>query len=315
MSAYLTRRMLGFALNLFFVSIFVFTLLRLIPGDAAANILGQEASPENLEKFREAHGLNGSWFEQYTRWAGDMLQGEFGKSLWSHTSVTSTFFDRLPMTLEIVLLSFTFTLVFGITAGIISALKQNSLTDIGVRVVAIFGLAIPNFLILTLLLIVPARYFGYAPPFGATNPFDNPIDNLRLFVPPTLLLAISSSAVLMRFTRSGFLEVLRQDYIRTARSKGLDERVVTLRHAFRNALPPVLTLAGLQLGGLLSGSIILERVMGLPGLGVWTLDAIQNKDIPVVMLVSMYTAMVIMTINLVIDLSYALIDPRIRISA
>ena len=315
MSAYLTRRMMGFALNLFFVSIFVFTLLRLIPGDAAANILGQEASPENLEKFREAHGLNGSWFEQYTRWAGGILQGDFGKSLWSHTSVTSTFFDRLPITLEFVLLSFTFTLLFGITAGIISALRQNSLTDMTVRVFAIFGLAIPNFLILTLLLIVPARYFGYAPPFGATNPFDNPIDNMRLFVPPTLLLAISSSAVLMRFTRSGFLEVLRQDYIRTARSKGLDERVVTLRHAFRNALPPVLTLAGLQLGGLLSGSIILERVMGLPGLGVWTLDAIQNKDIPVVMLVSMYTAMVIMTINLVIDLSYALIDPRIRISA
>ena len=314
MSAYLTRRLAGFALNLFFVSIFVFTLLRLVPGDAAANILGQEASPENLEKFREAHGLNGSWFEQYTRWAGGILQGDFGKSLWSHTSVTSTFFERLPITLEIVLLSFTFTLIFGISTGILSALKQNTATDIMVRVFAIFGLAVPNFLILTLLLVVPARYFGYAPPFGATNPFDSPVDNLRLFVPPTLLLAISSSAVLMRFTRSGFLEVLRQDYIRTARSKGLDERVITIRHAFRNALPPVLTLAGLQLGGLLSGSIILERVMGLPGLGVWTLDAIQNKDIPVVMLVSMYTAMVLMTINLVIDLSYALIDPRIRLT-
>ena len=314
MSAYLTRRLAGFALNLFFVSVFVFTLLRLIPGDAAANILGQEASPENLEQFRETHGLNGSWFEQYTNWAGGILQGDFGKSLWSHTSVTSTFFERLPITLEIVLLSFTFTLIFGISAGILSALKQNTGTDIMVRVFAIFGLAVPNFLILTLLLVVPARYFGYAPPFGATNPFDSPVDNLRLFVPPTLLLALSSSAVLMRFTRSGFLEVLRQDYIRTARSKGLDERVITIRHAFRNALPPVLTLAGLQLGGLLSGSIILERVMGLPGLGVWTLDAIQNKDIPVVMLVSMYTAMVLMTINLVIDLSYALIDPRIRLT-
>jgi peptide/nickel transport system permease protein len=182
-----------------------------------------------------------------------------------------------------------------------------------VRVFAIFGLAVPNFLILTLLLIVPARIWGYAPPFGATNPFDSPVDNLRLFIPPTLLLSISSSAVLMRFTRSGFLEVLRQDYIRTARAKGLEERVVTMRHAFRNALPPVLTLAGLQLGGLLSGSIILERVMGLPGLGTWTLDAIGNKDIPVVMIVSLYTATVLMTINLVIDLAYGLIDPRIRV--
>jgi peptide/nickel transport system permease protein len=314
MTGYLTRRLIGFAINLVLVSMFVFTLLRLVPGDAAANILGVEATPEALTEFREKHGLNGSLLEQYSRWAGGILQGDFGKSLWSHTSVTSTFFDRLPVTLEIVLLSFTFTLLIGITSGILSALRQNTLTDISVRVVAIFGLAVPNFLILTLLLIVPARIWGYAPPFGATNPFEDPFDNLRLFVPPTLLLAISSSAVLMRFTRSGFLEVLRQDYIRTARAKGLEERVVTMRHAFRNALPPVLTLAGLQLGGLLSGSIILERVMGLPGLGTWTLDAIGNKDIPVVMIVSLYTAMVLMTINLVIDLAYGLIDPRIRLN-
>ena len=314
MTAYLTRRLIGFVINLVLVSMFVFTLLRLVPGDAAANILGQEASPEALVDFREKHGLNGSLFEQYTRWGGGILQGDLGKSLWSHTSVTSTFFDRLPVTLEIVVLSFTFTLFLGITSGIISALRQNSITDMSVRILAIFGLAVPNFLILTLLLIIPARYAGYAPPFGATNPFDSPIDNLRLFVPPTLLLSISSSAVLMRFTRSGFLEVLRQDYIRTARAKGLEERVVTMRHAFRNALPPVLTLAGLQLGGLLSGSIILERVMGLPGLGSWTLDAIGNKDTPVVMIVSLYTAMVLMTINLVIDLAYGLIDPRIRIT-
>jgi peptide/nickel transport system permease protein len=314
MTAYLFRRLIGFAINLVLVSVFVFTLLRLVPGDAAANILGVEATPEALVQFREKHGLNGSLFEQYSRWAGGIIRGDFGKSLWSHTSVTSTFFDRLPVTLEIVVLSFTFTLLIGITSGIISALRQNSLTDISVRVVAIFGLAVPNFLILTLLLIVPARIWGYAPPFGATNPFDSPLDNLRLFVPPALLLSISSSAVLMRFTRSGFLEVLRQDYIRTARAKGLEERVVTMRHAFRNALPPVLTLAGLQLGGLLSGSIILERVMGLPGLGTWTLDAIGNKDIPVVMIVSLYTAMVLMTINLVIDLAYGLIDPRIRIN-
>jgi peptide/nickel transport system permease protein len=314
-TAYLSRRLIGFGINLFLISLFVFVLLRLVPGDAAANILGQEASPENLAKFREEHGLDGSLYTQYMRWAGGMLQGDFGKSLWSHTSVTSTFFSRLPVTLEIVVLSFFFTLVFGLTSGMLSALKQNSMTDMGVRIVAIFGLAVPNFLILTLLLIVPARFFGYAPPFGATNPFADPFDNLRLFVPPTLLLSISASAVLMRFTRSGFLEVLRQDYIRTARSKGLDERTVTLRHALRNALPPMLTLAGLQLGGLLSGSIILERVMGLPGLGVWTLDAIQNKDVPVVMLVSLYTAFVVMSINLVIDLTYALIDPRIRVSA
>jgi peptide/nickel transport system permease protein len=314
LNGYLARRLVGFLINLVLVSFFVFALLRLVPGDAAANILGQDATPENLIKFREEHGLNGSFLEQYTRWAGGILTGDFGKSLWSHTSVTSEFLNRLPVTLEIVVLSFSFTLIFGITAGITSALRQNSLTDISIRVFAILGLAVPNFLLLTLLLIVPARMFGYAPPFGATDPFDDPLDNLRLFVPPTLLLSVGSAAVLMRFTRSGFLEVLRQDYIRTARAKGLEERVITMRHAFRNALPPVITLAGLQLGGLLSGSIILEFVMGLPGLGVWTVDAIENKDTPVVMIVSMYSALVLMTINLVIDFSYGLIDPRIRLT-
>jgi peptide/nickel transport system permease protein len=312
MRAYLTRRMIGFCINMILVSFFVFGLLRMVPGDAAANIMGQDATPENLELFREEHGLNGSFLDQYLRWAGGILQGDFGKSLWSHTSVTSEFMSRLPITLEIVILSFTFTLVMGITAGIMSALRQNSISDLSIRVFAIFGLAVPQFLLLTLLLIVPARMFGYAPPFGATDPFADPVSNLQLFIPPTLLLSIGSAAVLMRFTRSGFLEVLRQDYIRTARAKGLEERVITLRHAFRNALPPVLTLAGLQLGGLLSGSIILEVVMGLPGLGVWTIDALDNKDVPVVMIVSLYSAVVLMTINLVIDLSYGLIDPRIR---
>jgi peptide/nickel transport system permease protein len=312
--AYIMRRLVGFLINLLLVSFFVFGLLRLVPGDAAANILGQDATVENLEKFRVEHVLNGSFAEQYTHWISGILQGDFGKSLWSHTSVTSEFLSRLPITLEIVVLSFSFTILLGITAGIISALRQNSMTDMSIRVFAILGLAVPNFLLLTLLLIVPARLFEYAPPFGATDPFANPLDNLQLFVPPTLLLSIGSSAVLMRFTRSGFLEVLRQDYIRTARAKGLEERVITMRHAFRNALPPIMTLAGLQLGGLLSGAIILEFVMGLPGLGVWTIDAIENKDTPVVMIVSMYSAVVLMTINLVMDLSYGLVDPRIRFS-
>ena len=315
MTAYVIKRLAALVLNLFLVTIFVFVMLRAVPGDAAAAILGSEARPENVQKFKEEHGLTGSMTTQYMDWLGGIVKGDFGKSLRGNTSVTDNFFSRFPVTLEIVILSFGFTVLFGVTAGIFSALKANSYLDVGVRLIATLGIAVPNFLLLTLLLLIPARMWGYAPPFGATNLFDSPLDNLRLFLPPTLLLAIGSSAVLMRFTRSGFLEVMRQDYIRTARSKGLSESVVTMRHAFRNALPPVLTLAGLQLGGLLGGSIILERVMGLPGLGVWTLDAIQNKDIPVVMLVSMYTAMVIMTINLVIDLSYALIDPRIRVSA
>jgi peptide/nickel transport system permease protein len=291
---------------------FVFTMLRMVPGDAATAILGVNANPDNIAQFKREHGLTGSHISQYLDWASGLLTGDFGKSLRGNTSVTTTFMDRFPVTLEIVFLSFTFTVILGISAGVFSALRQNSYLDVGVRFLATLGIAIPNFLLLTLLLLVPARLWGYAPPFGATNPFADPFDNLRLFLPPTLLLSIGGSAVLMRFTRSGFLEVMRQDYIRTARAKGLSERLVTMRHGFRNALPPVLTLAGLQLGGLLGGSIVLERVMGLPGLGSWALDAIQLKDYPVVMIVAIYTAMNLMVISLLIDLSYGLIDPRIR---
>jgi peptide/nickel transport system permease protein len=312
MTSYIARRLLGLVLNLVLVSMFVFTMLRMVPGDAATAILGVNANPENVAQFKEEHGLSGSHVEQYLDWAGGLLTGDFGKSLRGGTNVTDTFLDRFPVTLEIVFLSFVFTVLFGITFGIFSALRQNSAMDVGVRFFSTLGIAVPNFLLLTLLLLIPARLWGYAPPFGATNPFDDPIDNLRLFLPPTLLLALGSSAVLMRFTRSGFLEIMRQDYIRTARAKGLSERLVTMRHAFRNALPPILTLAGLQLGGLLGGSIVLERVMGLPGLGSWALDAIQIKDYPVVMIVGVYSALNLMVISLVIDLSYGLIDPRIR---
>ena len=314
MKQYLLRRSAALLINLFFVSIFVFTMLRLVPGDAAAAILGVDATPANVASFRERNGLTGTLFEQYVRWSTGILQGDFGTSLRGGTSVAEDFFSRLPVTLEIVVLSFGFTVVIGVLTGVYSALKQNSSLDVGLRFFATLALAVPNFLLLSLLLVVPARMFGYAPPFGATALFDAPLDNLRLFVPPTLLLSIGASSVLMRFTRSGFLEVLRQDYIRTARSKGLSENTITFKHAFKNALPPVLTLAGLQLGGLLGGSIILERVMGLPGLGVWALDAIQLKDYPIVMIVALYSAAMLMVINLLIDLSYVFFDPRIRYS-
>ncbi len=314
MKAYLMRRVIGLALNMVLVSMFVFTMLRLVPGDAAAAILGVNATPQNVTAFRERNGLTGSLFDQYVRWSTGVLTGNFGKSLRGGTQVTDDFKTRLPVTLEIVVLSFVFTMIIGILTGVYSALKQNSWLDVVIRFFATLGLAVPNFLLLSLLLVVPARLFRYAPPFGATVFFSHPLDNLRLFVPPTLLLSIGASSVLMRFTRSGFLEVMRQDYIRTARSKGLSENSVTLKHAFKNALPPVLTLAGLQLGGLLGGSIILEQVMGLPGLGAWTLEAIQLKDYPIVMIVAMFSASMLMLISLVIDISYAWLDPRVRYS-
>jgi peptide/nickel transport system permease protein len=171
---------------------------------------------------------------------------------------------------------------------------------------------VPTFLLLTLMLVLPAKYLEYAPPFGATRFFDDPGANLRLIVPPTLMLAIGGSAALMRLTRTAMLDILRQDYIRTARSKGLTERATILKHALRNGMLPVLTFMGLQLGTLLGGSIIIEQILALPGIGTWNLTAIQAKDAPIIMAVTMYAAVVLMLATLIVDLSYAVLDPRIR---
>jgi peptide/nickel transport system permease protein len=302
------------AINLVLVSMFVFAMLRVVPGDTTGAILGQFATPDQIQEFKHQHGLDKSATAQYVDWASGILTGDFGNSLRTNFSVSKEFFDRLPITMEIVILSFTMTTFVGILGGILSATRQNSPVDYSFRVFAIFGLSIPQFLWLTLLLIMPARWFNYAPPFGATEFLKDPIANLQLFLPPTALLALGGSAGLMRLTRTAFLDVFRQDYMRTARAKGLTERAVTFRHGFRNALPPVLTLAGLQLGNLLGGSIILEYIMGLPGLGTWILTGIQFKDTPIVMASVLYTAALLMLISLAVDLAYAVVDPRIRYS-
>ena len=314
MSGYVVRRMLGVVINVVLVSVLVFFLLGVMPGDVYANFIGVDARPEQIQEWKEKNGLNRPLTERYLDWAGGILTGDLGVSFRSNRTVADEFLTRLPVTLEIVLISFVVTTLFGIAGGILSAIRQNSPADYSVRFLAIAGLSVPNFLLLTLLLIIPAKLWGYAPPFASIRFFDDPVANLELFVPATVLLAISSSAGLMRLTRSAFLEVMRQDYMRTARAKGLAERVVTFRHGFRNALPPVLTLLGLQLANLLGGSIILETVMGLPGLGAWSLTAISGKDFPIVMAVSIYVAVVIMIVSLAIDLVYAMLDPRIRYS-
>jgi peptide/nickel transport system permease protein len=310
---YILQRLIGIVVNLFFVTLIIFFALRLVPSNIAAEVLGQNATPEQYQQFNEKYGLDDPAIVQFGRWFTGMLQGDLGQSFRSNIAVSDEFRKRLPITLEVVLLSFIFTSTMGVTFGAISALKQNSPVDYGVRLLSIFGLSVPNFLLLTCLLIFPARWWGYAPRFGATDFFADPRGNLQLFVPATFMLAVGASATLMRLTRSAVLEVVRQDYVRTARAKGLHERAIILRHEMRNALLPVLTLMGIQLGGLLGGSIILEQVMAMPGLGTWVLAAISINDYPVVMVTALYAAVVVMTINLLVDLSYALLDPRVRL--
>lgn len=314
MGGYLTRRFIGITFNLLLVSLLLFFLLRLVPGDITLTILTESSTAEQREQFRIQHGLDKGPLEQYVRWLGNALTGNLDKSFRSGLPVADEFKSRFPVTMEIVVLSFFFTSIIGITGGIVAATKQDSGWDYGARFMAIFGISIPSFLLLTLMLILPARWFDYAPPFGATRFLDNPVQNLQLFVPPTLLLAIGGSATLLRLTRTAMLDVMRQDYLRTARSKGLAEKSVIFKHAVRNALPPVLTFMGLQLSTLLGGSIIVEQVMGLPGLGTWALAAIQSKDYPIVLAFSVYAAAMLMFISLAVDLLYAFLDPRVRYS-
>ena len=314
MQRYVLRRLLLIVLNIFLVALIIFFALRLVPSNVAAEVLGQNATPEQYDAFNAKYGLDDPAIVQFKNWAGGVLRGDFGISFRSNISVADEFSRRLPITLEVVLLSFTFTTIMGVVFGAVSAMRQNSASDYAVRLFSIAGLSVPNFLLLTMLLIFPARWWGYAPTFSATRFTADPLKNLELFVPATLMLSIGASAVLMRLTRSAFLEVVRQDYIRTARAKGLRERAVILRHELRNALLPVLTLMGIQLGNLLGGSIILEQVMGLNGLGSWALNAITVSDYPVVMVVSLYAAVIVMAINLLVDISYAVIDPRVRLT-
>ncbi len=314
MQRYLIKRLAAMTLNLFIIMVLIFLALQIVPGDAAASILGQDTTPEQLEAFKEKFGLNDPVHVQFLNWFGSLLQGDLGTSFRSGINVTDEFMRRLPVTMEIVVLGFFFATVMGLGFGIISALRQDSAADYSVRVFAVLGLSVPNFFLITLLLIIPAKLWGYAPPFGSVSFLGDPIANLKLFVPPVFLVAIASAASVMRLTRSSFLEVMRQDYVRTAYAKGLNERTVIMRHQMKNALGPVITLSGIQIANLLSGTIIVEQIMGIPGLGRWSLEAIQAADYPVVMAFTIYVAVVVMVVNLIIDLAYGLLDPRIRYS-
>ena len=322
MSAYIIRRLAALVINLFLISMFLFVALTvLVPGDPALTILTETADQEQRDAFNRLHGLDKSVPEQYVRWASRVVTGNFGISFVSGLSVTDEFFSRLPVTMEIMFLSFTFTSIVGTVGGVISAVKQDTAWDYAVRFFAVFAVSIPGFLLLTLLLIVPARWFEYAPPFGATEYLPWRLeslgelkDNLQLMIPPTLILSISTSAILMRLTRTAMLDVLRQDYLRTARSKGLSERRVIVQHGVRNAATTVLTFMGLQIGFLLGGSVILENIMALPGLGQWGLQALQFEDVPIFLLFALYASGMLMLVNLLVDLLYAVMDPRIKYS-
>jgi peptide/nickel transport system permease protein len=312
MRQYAARRILFFFPVLLITSAVTFFAVNLIPGDPSLTFLGLEAERQQIEAFREANNLNTPVTERYVDWLWGMLRGDPGRSLLGGSNIKSEIQARFPVTFMIMVFSFTFSMIFGLTFGIIAALYQDRGPDYFVRTFSVFGQSVPDFFTLTLLLLVPALLFRYSPPFGYVPFWEDPLRAARQIIPPTLILSIGNAALLMRLMRSALLEVLRQDYVRTARAKGLEERVVMIRHALKNATIPALTVAGALIANLLGGTIILENITSLPGLGQYTFRAVQQSDYNVVMAMTMYAAFLVITANLVVDLLYAFVDPRIR---
>lgn len=315
MQTFILRRLLIGVVILFILSVVVFLLLRIVPGDPAARRCGLGCEAEQIQAIRKDMGLDKSYPEQYLDWLESVATGELGISNFDRQPVMDSIQARLPVTLELMVLTLIFTIIIGIPFGVASAVFRNTIGDYFVRVTAIFGLSVPSFWVATLVLILPLEWFGYAPPIGRyVKLMDDPIGNLKQMGPPAAVLALASAAGIMRLTRSSLLEVLRQDYMRTARAKGLRERSVIVRHGLKNSLIPVITVLGLQTAGLLGGAIIVEQIFTLPGLGQYTLIALVNTDFAVVQTMTLYAGVTVVLLNLLVDISYAWLDPRIRYS-
>jgi peptide/nickel transport system permease protein len=313
MLRYVVRRVLFSLVVLFGVSLLVFSMVRLIPGDVAAVILADsQARPEDLARVRTMLGLDKPIHEQYVVWLGRALQGDLGRSIFTGRPVLFELWQRLPVSLELAVLATLVATAIAIPAGIISAVRQDSPVDWLVRLLAILGLSIPGFWLGTLMIVLPSVWFGYVPPVGYTPVLRDPWRNLQQFIFPALALGAFLAGSLTRMTRSQMLEVLRQDYIRTARSKGLAERVVVTRHALKNAFIPVLTVMGVQFGTILGGTVITETIFNLPGIGTLTLSAVGQRDYPQLQANILFLATTYVIINLAVDILYAWLDPRIR---
>lgn len=313
MRAYILRRLLLLVPIMLGISIATFLLFAVIPGDAAALICGQSGTPECVERVRQDLGLDRPLLVRYGDWLGDMFHGDFGTSVHGSYSLVTELRHRAPVTLELLIMTMVIAVALGVPAGTISALRPNTPLDWVVRFISVLGLSVPNFFLGTILILLPLIWFDWTPPLAGYTPFfRDPGENLLQFIFPALALGMAIAAGLMRITRSSLLEVLGNDYIRTAWSKGLRERTIVTRHALKNAMIPVVTVLGLYIGGLIGGAVILEMIFGLPGLGRLALEAILLRDYPIVQGLTLISAAVFVLINLAVDLVYAWFDPRIR---
>ena len=316
MRAYVIRRLLALVPTLLFASLIVFLTVRLIPGDVTDLMLSQNdisADKKSREQLEAALGFDTPMPLRYLRWIGDIvLHGSLGRSLWQNTPVTTLLADRMPVTFELGLLALLAAITVALPVGIIAAIRQDTIGDYIGRSFSILMLAVPGFWLGTLVVVFPSIWWGWSPEIQYIPFWSHPIGNLLQMIVPATILGCALSAVTMRMTRTMMLEVLRQDYIRTAWAKGLDERRVVIRHALRNALIPVVTLIGLQAPVLIGGAVIMEQIFVIPGMGLLLLDAVSQRDYPIITGVFLVVGVAVQLINLIVDLSYGFLDPKVR---
>lgn len=312
MRTYVLRRLLVALPSLLIASFIVFTLPRIIPGDVVQLMLEEKAYGKDLEDLRAKLGLNRPVYVQYFEWLGNVARGNLGESLWTRQAVVVELARRLPVTFTLGVMAILVAIAIGVPIGVVAAVRQDGLLDFFARSAAILGLSIPAFVKAIVVILLPAIWWGWTPLTRFTEFSRDPAAYVQQFVLPAVILGIASAAAIMRLTRGMLLEVLRQDYVRTAWAKGLRERVVVLKHSLRNAIIPVVTVLGLQVAAIAGGAVIIEWIFGLPGMGQFLVDAIVQRDYPVIQGVNLVIVTIIVATNLAVDLLYAVIDPRIR---
>ena len=310
--SYLLKRFMATIPVLFIVSVMVFLFLRMIPGDPATAMLGRNASVQEIEAVRLKMGLDRPLPVQYAAWLGKALHGDLGLSVISGRSISRSILERLPHTMALAFLAITIAVAIAIPSGVTAAVKQNSVTDRAVMLFSLLGVSLPSFWVGILFIILFSVQLRWFPSSGYVSIYENLFQGLRYLLLPAVSLALVMAAVSARMARSAMLEVLRQDYIRTARAKGLSQWAVVIRHGLKNAMIPVITVIGLDFGWLLGGTVVIETIFGIPGMGRLVLYSILNRDYPVVQGVILYMAIIYMLVNLLVDFIVTLMNPRIH---
>ena len=314
MIEYIIRRVLSGILVLFLLSTILFFVMRLVPGDVVRLQLADAGSvtPERMAEIEAQLGLDRPALSQYLSWLGGVVQGDFGDSLWERRPVNEMIRQRFPVTFELAMLSIGVAITAGILAGVGSAIKRQSATDNALRVGSVLGLSVPNFFLALLMITFMSAAFNWVAPLGYKRPTEDLAVNLQQMAMPALALGLGVAAAISRMTRSSMLEVLGADYIRTVRAKGAGESNINFKHALRNSMVPIITLIGLQFGALLGGTVILESIFSLPGIGSLVFRAVEQRDYPVIQAAGVLYGGIFVFVNLLVDVTYGWIDPRIR---